>query len=104
GIKIAVADFEQDALERTARRPRHRNPCGKLERSVVAGAVETAVRDVGNDGAAQVRTLLVECEVVLRTGADEDADVVRLGVLEDERASERNRIRTRDLLRRRLAL
>src|SRR5439155_101450 len=80
------------ALERPPRRSGHRNSGRDLERAVVAGAMEASAGEIGHDRAAQVRALLVVGDVLPRAGAEDDAGVVRLGVMEDERAADRDRL------------
>ena len=58
--------------------------------------MEASAREIGNDRAAQVRALLVVGEVLLRAGADDEAGVVRLGIMEDERAADRDRLGASD--------
>src|SRR5205823_1699088 len=76
GIELAVTDFEEDALERSSRRSGDRRARGNLERAVVAGTVKTTAGEIGDDGAAQVRALLVVRVIRLWTGSDHDAVVV----------------------------
>jgi hypothetical protein len=60
------------------------------------------VCEIGHDRTAQVRALLVVREVLLPARPHHDAGVVRLGVAEDKRAADGNRLRTRDAHHRQL--
>jgi len=91
---IGAAEFERDAGKRFRRRTLENRAVGGGEGAIVAGANEFIEVGTIEDGAGVVGAEAAEGEIDACSGVNQNAGIRLRGILENERASHRNFIRT----------
>src|SRR5690349_17449496 len=103
GVDAIIPEFEIDARQRPARRPRDRPPALHVELAFVARAAEALVLRLRHHRARQVCASLAVGDILVLVEPHQQATVVRLRVSERLRAADRQLVDAGNLDEQRVA-